>query len=82
MSKRARLLLRVTTPNWIAGAVWERGADGIWRCTRAAPILAWMVKTDARTARERLELMRYTWEWLNVPENPDEGLDDTRQPLS
>jgi hypothetical protein len=62
-----RKLLQVTSPNWCAGAVWYRGQDG-WVCVRAAPILKWMLNCDARTARERLQLMRYQYEWLDVPE--------------
>jgi hypothetical protein len=62
-----RRVLRVTARHWCAGAVWELTPTG-WRCIRAAPIIKWMTECDPRTARERLELMRYQWEWLDVPE--------------
>jgi hypothetical protein len=58
-----RRLLRVTARYWCAGAVWENDGDG-WRCTRAAPVIAWMTRCSATEARERLELSRYKWEWI------------------
>jgi hypothetical protein len=67
-----RRVLRVTARHFCAGAVWERTPQG-WRCIRAAPIIGWMTQCSATEARDRLDLMRYTWEWINADAVPDDS---------
>lgn len=60
-----RLLLRVSCRRFVAGAVWERTADG-WRCIRAAPIIAWLKGCSARTASVRLDREKLAYEWIDL----------------
>jgi hypothetical protein len=62
---RTRLLLRVTCNRYLAGAVWIKTGDG-WRCTNAAPILAWMMNLGSKSARLRLENMGASYEWIDL----------------
>jgi len=56
-------LLRIESPYFVAGAEWTRTAEG-WRCTRAAPIIGWMVGKDAKEVRRYLERKRWRWAWV------------------
>ena len=56
------LLLRVETGTYVAGAVWElRNRE--WRCTHAAPIIAWMVGASAHRVKSwiRRSGAKYSW---------------------
>ena len=59
-------LLRVSARHFVAGAIWQRNADGEWRCTHAAPILKWMVGCSGKTAVERMTRSGYSWEWVSA----------------
>lgn len=70
-------ILRVMAPHFDAGAVYVREGPGQpWRCVRAAPIIRWLVGMDPADARERLDRVRYRWEWIEQagPPEPDAGL--------
>ena len=56
-------LLRVTTDYFCAGAVWEK-IGGVWSCTRAAPIIRWLVGMNVDRAKLALLRMGAKWEWL------------------
>lgn len=53
------LLLRITTPYFVAGAVWEGG-----RCVRAAPIIKWLIGMAPAEAKAQLVRRGYQWEWM------------------
>lgn len=57
------MLLVVTGPHFVAGAVYVK-RDGRWLCIRAAPIIAYLLKVDAASARDYLKRKRWTFEWL------------------
>lgn len=59
-------LLHVTAPHFCAGAVYEREAGEPWRCTRAAPIIEWLVGMSTEDARGRLKRVSYQWEWTDI----------------
>ena len=64
-------ILRVMAPHFDAGAVYVREGPGQpWRCTRAAPIIRWLVGMSPADARERLARVRYQWEWVEQQEPP------------
>jgi hypothetical protein len=57
-------LLQVSNEYLTAAAVWVR-SDGFWRCTQAAPIIAWMRRTPVD--RIPIELLKRgcRWEWIS-----------------
>lgn len=59
-----RRVLQVSAPHFVAGAVWERDRNQIWRCVRSAPILRWMEKATPHSAEATLTRYAYRWEWL------------------
>lgn len=61
------MLLRVTAPHFVAGAVYEKRGDG-WHCIRAAPIIAYLQKMDAVTAGDYLTRKRWKYEWVQLTE--------------
>lgn len=56
-------LLQAQNDYFCAGAVWER-IDGHWRCTEAAPIIAWMRKMSPAEAKLELARRGCSWEWI------------------
>ena len=58
-----RMLLCVTAPHFVAGAVYVK-RDGKWHCIRAAPIIAYLLKLDAPSAAEYLLRKRWAYEWI------------------
>lgn len=75
--------MRVTAPHFVAGALWRRsrsddGPPGQWTCTKAAPIIKWMV--GKRLTQVWASITRNGWgvEWVSGP-----GLDQgTPLPLA
>lgn len=59
-------LLRVTAPHFCAGAVFTH--DGQWQCTKAAPILGWMVGKPPSETREYLKRKGWGFEWVKGQE--------------
>ena len=57
-------LLRVETEYFVAGAVFERVARE-WSCTRAAPIIDWMVGKYPGETKLALLRMDARWQWLS-----------------
>ena len=57
------MLLVVTAPHFVAGAVYVKRGDR-WHCIRAAPIIAYLQKLDTASARDYLTRKRWTFEWL------------------
>lgn len=57
------MLLRVTAPHFIAGAVFERVSDG-WMIGRCAPIIGWMRGKQAAVISAYLRRKGWTWKWL------------------
>jgi hypothetical protein len=55
-------LLRVESPYYVAGAVWEK-KNGEWTCVRAAGIIKWMIGKDPVEVKRYLDSkgFRYTW---------------------
>lgn len=58
-------LLRVTTPRYVAGAVWVK-TGGKWVCTEAAPILSWMRRKSAEEVRATIERYGWEFEWIKT----------------
>lgn len=59
------MLLRVTAPHFVAGAVYEK-RGGEWKCIAAAPIIAYLLKLDAMSAGDYLTRKRWTFEWITL----------------
>lgn len=60
-------LLRVTTPHFVAGVVFEKidgGDKYAWFAIRAAPILGWAIGWRAIRFHEWLNSRGHTWEWV------------------
>ena len=57
------ILLRVTAPHFVAGAVFDRVGDG-WMISRCAPILAWMRGKATDQIAGYLKRKKWAWEWL------------------
>lgn len=49
----------------MAGAIWQRGADG-WVCVAAAPILRWMVGQSAAGVAAYLKRKGWAYAWLET----------------
>lgn len=64
------MLLVVTAPHFVAGAVWEK-RGGEWHCTNAAPILKWMVGMRPDAVSDYLTRKRWAYEWITQPIRPD-----------
>src|SRR5512138_2233089 len=61
--KDTEKLLVVWGRKFTAGAVWER-RDGVWKCKRAAPIVAWMLRVKhPSVVLDWLKAKGYGWEW-------------------
>jgi hypothetical protein len=58
-------LLRVTAPNFVAGAVLTDKGEKAWWCTDCAPILRWMRGRSAAYIKEGLEKRGLKWEWVD-----------------
>lgn len=58
-------LLRVSAPHFVAGATWEKDAGGNWRCTKAAPILSWMLRRDRTETESYLRKREWKLEWVD-----------------
>jgi hypothetical protein len=58
---RTKRLLRVESPGFVAGAVWEGG-----RCVRAAPIIRWMVGCHPDCVKVAFLRMDAKWEWRKI----------------
>lgn len=56
-------LLRVEAPYFVAASLWVRDESGDWRCTLAAPILAWMRDKAPGEVRAQLESKGWRWSW-------------------
>lgn len=65
MSKR--LLLRISTSYFVAGAVWEK-RGGEWQCIRAAPIIGYMLKMNRQQIANYLYIKQWAYEWIEVAE--------------
>lgn len=63
MTSRRERLLRVEAPHFVAASVWRQDESGVWRCTLAAPILAWMKSKTPGQVREYLESKGWRWTW-------------------
>lgn len=57
--------LRVTGKNFVAGAIFEKRPQEVWRLKECAPILKWMWKCkDSDELKRELERRGCTWDWL------------------
>jgi hypothetical protein len=63
---KRKALLRVTGPNYVAGAVFEKVGDGCWRLDRCAPILGWMNGKGITAIWEGLKKRKLQWEWTRL----------------
>lgn len=61
----ATQLLRVERGTVTAGAVWQRHRH-VWRCVRAAPIIAWMKGMNPKQAHQRLAAGGWKFYWTRV----------------
>jgi hypothetical protein len=59
----ATALLRVEAPHFVAGAEFTRTDFG-WKCSRAAPILAWMVGKYGDELGRYITRKRWPYRWL------------------
>ena len=59
------VLLQVTAPHFVAGCVWEKRGEH-WRCTRAAPIIKWLVGMTSTEAEQKMKRLGYTLERVTV----------------
>lgn len=60
------LLLRVDTGFYTAGALWRK-VFGVWSCTKAAPILHWMVGQTPSEVHLELLKLGAEFEWIKDP---------------
>lgn len=58
-------ILRVTAPNFVAGAVFQENVCGKLVCFTSAPIVHWMVGLPYESVRERIDRNpQWKTEWL------------------
>lgn len=58
-------LLVVDAPHYYAAAEWKKDKSG-WSCTRAAPVLAWMIGMKPQKAKEKMDKLGYKRFWTEV----------------
>jgi hypothetical protein len=57
-------LLRIEAPHFVAGALYAKDDSGRWRCTLAAPIVAYLWRLSPAEAKAYLDRKRWRYEWL------------------
>lgn len=62
-------LLRVSCEHFTAGAIWKR-TDGIWSCTRTAPIISWMRGMSPADAKFELARRNLDFSFLPLTTDP------------
>lgn len=62
-------LLRVVAPHFVAGAVFEN-KDGVWRCTRVAPIIKYIAKMKPKDIKAYFEKKGWEYAWVEDKETP------------
>jgi len=60
---QSQRLLRVVSPHFVAGAVWER-QEGEWVCVHAAYILYWMRRKSAGEVSRYLKRKGWEYAWI------------------
>jgi hypothetical protein len=58
------LTLRVETPYFVAGAIFEK-IYGVWSCVKAAPEIAWMTGKSPKEIHLGLLKMEADYDWLS-----------------
>ena len=53
------MLLRVTAPHFVAGAIWVNK-----ECVHAAPIIKWMIGKPAIEVKAYLDKRKWKYEWI------------------
>jgi hypothetical protein len=61
------MLLCVSAPHFVAGAVWERRGYA-WHCLRAAPILHWMLGKTPAHCGNYFARKGWAFEWIPLGE--------------
>ena len=57
-------LLRIETSYFVAGAIWEKKSSGNWECTKAAPIIKWMVGKSPKQIAKYIRAKKWRWQWI------------------
>jgi len=59
------MLLRVTAPHFVAGAIWKK-VNNRWTCIQAAPIIKWMIDKSPVEVQYYLNKRKWKYEWLHT----------------